>query len=121
MITTEAQRRAMKKWRSNNKDRLRVYEKERYQKRKEYCVRLNRERDRELYDELDIRLGKICKICSRERQRIYRHEIHGKSHSGDPRYILAHIEDFIPLCSTCHQRLHWAMKYLHYVYNSLVF
>lgn len=116
-MTSEAQKRASKKWRSKNQQRLRDYDRDRYPKRKGYLIRKGAERDRELYSEVDRLLGKKCVFCGRERKRIYRHEIHGKEHPMDPRYILAHIEDFIPVCGTCHRCLHWAMKYLKVVYG----
>lgn len=119
MITTDAQRRAMQKWRENNKDHTRDYDKDRYEKRKGYLVKKNHERDIRLYIKIDELLGRKCFICNREVLRIHRHEINGEKHSSDPLYILEHINDFCPLCSTCHQTVHRCMKYLHLTWIEL--
>jgi len=63
-----------------------------------------------LRNELLKRIGNTCIVCGLKR-RITFHEIHGKPHGHNPDQILKHIEDFIPLCYSCHATVHVFAKY----------
>jgi len=60
-------------------------------------------------------LGNTCSICGykpkKGQRRLQSHEIHGKKHESSVYYILSHIEDFVPLCKTCHQTVHFYHLY----------
>lgn len=71
----------------------------------------SREYDEKLRGELLAILGDKCFLCGRKvgrgRLGICFHEKHGKPHNyTNFKYILEHIEDFIPLCRSCHFTLH---------------
>jgi predicted HNH restriction endonuclease len=52
-------------------------------------------------------LGKTCVACSLTTDAIIFHEVHGKKHPyPSQNYILSHIEDFVPMCRSCHSLLH---------------
>jgi len=60
-------------------------------------------------------LGYKCETCDRicDRKIIVYHEIHGISHGSNPHYILNHLEDFVPLCRSCHLWIHkYCTKYI---------
>jgi len=52
----------------------------------------------------------IPQYLSGQKRRISFHEIHGKKHKDNPWYILKHLEDFVPLCQSCHTSLHKVAK-----------
>ena len=54
---------------------------------------------------VDQKLGTKCVICG-STENLVCHEIHGKTHSYKPNYVLSHIEDFTRLCRGCHLLLH---------------
>lgn len=82
----------------------------------------NRERRRYRKEVAKI-LGKVCVICKgkwKYSKRIEYHEIYGRKHPTTGKYILKHIEDFVPLCGHCHKHVHWCMEYLGLSWNQIV-
>jgi len=58
---------------------------------------------------MDI-MGNKCVICGLEQggtQYLHLHEINGVIHPLDKgKYVLAHKDDFVPLCKKCHNFIH---------------
>ena len=54
----------------------------------------------------DEYFGITCSLCNGKSKRMCLHEIHGKSHSRNPSYILRHLVDFRILCWKCHAMIH---------------
>lgn len=119
MITSEAQRRAAKKWRGKNREHLREYERQRYQERKKYMKKYSKKSTEKARKRVNDILGRKCYLCNRSPNRIYSHEIHGKKHPSGPFYILNHIKDFVRLCGFCHQKIHWCMKHLNMTWEEI--
>ena len=86
-----------------------------YQEHKEELKNRSMESFKELKEEINRKIPHTCKICGRSYKRIVKHEIYGKLHPyGGTRglkYILEHLEDFIPTCSFCHDTIHRLAKY----------
>src|SRR5207253_8927404 len=61
----------------------------------------DREYERRKRLELVSKLGEMCLLCGYNPIAEY-NEIHGKRHPAGPRYALAHLNDFVPLCRPCH-------------------
>lgn len=78
------------------------------------CAKMAQKRQvKKLYGTLKKRVEKIlginCIICDSPKR--YYHEIRGKPHKNNNyRYIMEHIEDFVPICYTCHRCLHYILN-----------
>jgi predicted HNH restriction endonuclease len=78
-----------------------------YKENRETKIRNALKWRRKLREQIFMIIGKQCVICGKFPKRISIHEIHGKPHSTtDFKYILAHIQDFVPMCNSCHVTLH---------------
>lgn len=119
-MTTEAQKRAMKKWRGKNKDYLKKYDQDRYLDRKNYIVSKTREYEKAAKLRLQILLGKSCILCHREYHRIEFHEISGRKHPTNPTYLLKHVSDLRPVCPRCHRGVHFCMKILQLSWEEII-
>jgi len=84
-----------------NKDKIRAYQKEWKEKRRELIIKI---------------FGNNCLICKKDINEITKpilHEIYGNPHPrGSSRYFIYHSDDFILLCSRCHDFVHFCMQYL---------
>lgn len=74
----------------NKKKEIRLYEKEYRLKQKQKLLNL---------------IGKKCEICD-TKEKIVFHEKFGKEHQYKFKYTFDHKNDFIALCSRCHDVLH---------------
>jgi len=60
--------------------------------------------------QIEEKIGNFCFICSKTKQLF--HEIHGIEHTKNKqyqerlKYILEHVENFEPLCFSCHRLTH---------------
>ena len=92
-----------------------------YQKRHPDRVRVTeRKRDRKEKDTLRVLFGTNCFICGEQRaEKLIFHQIHGQHHLRSYKYVLDHIEDFTYICYSCHNKVHWAMQYLHLTWNQM--
>jgi len=54
---------------------------------------------------LEMFIGDECLICG-SKEKLYFHEIHDVRHPTTFKYYIAHLKDFIPLCSRHHQKMH---------------
>jgi len=79
-----------------------------YKKNREKWNSYTREYRRKGREKIKALIGDKCIFCGKKE--IYFHEIYNKKHSRHNKYILKHIEDFIPLCDTCHQGVHFLMR-----------
>ena len=120
-VTSEAQRRAFKKWRAKNKEKIKEYDQKRYLN-PEYRKRLRESAKKYQEKQLEKILPlfpKKCVICGQENQKIryHLHKIDGTPHSPNNTYKMAleKPEDFIRLCRPCHVRIHWWMKHIQFL------
>lgn len=105
-----------KKKRKEQPEKHRKWQKASYQRNKQKRKKTRIER-RKRIKEL---LGAKCFFCSHEDTHIECHEIYGKKHPSTGKYILDHLDDFIPLCNWCHSAVHWCMKYLGLSWNQIL-
>lgn len=101
-----------KKWRAENKELTKQYDRARYPGRKDYLSKKSKESIKRTRQKIAELLGIKCRICGEKERRLVCHEIHGEKHSTSPSYILKQIKDFVRLCYGCHQAVHWNMRHL---------
>lgn len=81
--------------------RIIIYRNSHKKEAKEY----KKKRDEEIMNILRIKVGDKCVLCGMS-EKIHYHEINGIRHRNDKQYYLNHLQDFIPLCSYCHNLVH---------------
>ena len=98
-------------------------------KRRSYMKEKYKPRRKELYHQLRTRLhtvlGDTCVLCKTPRvtakgRTVEYHEIHGKEHGKNYYFVLAHREDFVPLCTRCHTAVTWLMHTFRFTWNEIV-
>jgi len=118
-MITESQKKAMRKWREQNRKHLKEYEHNRYLNRKE-IIKENRDRsEKECWEIINDALGISCLFCQSQKY-LRCHEIHGKTHTISPWFIKNNLKDFVRLCHDCHRHVHWDMKYLHLTWEDIL-
>ena len=104
-----------------HKEEISVWGKDYHQKHKVHRNEYDREWKRKLREILRNEIGSKCVICGKEPKVPIYHEKNFKPHLGltskhsgesNPKYILDHKEDFVPLCRLCHTTLHRVHNYL---------
>ena len=101
----------MKEWYQANQPKIKEY---RQANREKYILQ-NKEYRQVLADYIDSALGVNCSVCEKQPKKIRHrhHEIHGKKHPAGISgwlYMIEHLEDFITVCQTCHQKAHKELK-----------
>lgn len=95
-------------WRKNKKILLEK-QKNRYHnpeyKTRENMLNFLRKYRKKLRAEIKMIIGDKCIVCNKE-ENIHYHEIYGRKHKEDYKYILEHSKDFVPLCGKCHLIIH---------------
>ena len=96
----------MKRWREKNRERLNQNQRLKYKENLEKSRQEDRDYTRKSVEENHRKLGSVCFICGKIRRKMVCHEVHGKRHSCSPSYTKNHIEDFVLMCSYCHDGFH---------------
>ena len=109
-----------KRWSDENRDRLRQKWRNAYWRKREKISQRRKERFSRLKEkcreELKRIFGTRCIICGgidkRSKIGVSFHNIKNEKHPYNQvhrkyQYIIAHKEDFIPVCISCHNGIHW--------------
>lgn len=106
-----------KEWRDSHKEHIKIHGKEyRYKLCREYVNKI-----KQLFPTL------TCTICGKQDNQsilgVSFHEIHGHRHEYHSifkfRYIIAHYQDFVPICKAHHVKIHNLMR-KDYAWNEIV-
>lgn len=90
-----------KRYYQQHKKEFSIYSKRDYIKNK-------KPRLQELRKQADKLIGFNCVICGEKKA--VNHEKRGKRHTSNPKYLIEHYKDFIPLCQKCHYVLHYCLS-----------
>lgn len=111
MQTKEEKYLKSRKWVAENPDRRRELDRLFYQRNKLRLQKEDKTKTTELREKVEEIVGKDCFLCGRYFPRMVHHEIHCKKHTLTYNYILNHPEDFVTLCRSCHDKLHFYLKH----------
>lgn len=100
-----------RKYRVTHRSQINKEKKEFYENNKTKICKHAKEHRDNLRAEIKKILGTKCIICGEKPKRLCFHDITLKPHINSPRYILAHIKDFVPLCYQCHKTLHRFLRF----------
>lgn len=100
-----------KKWYDTHKKERTEIRRAYYKRTRETRLQYRRDYTKRLKEKIQTLLGNKCVVCGKT-EKLVAHEIHGKPHAKRVHYILNHIEDFVLVCYSCHNGIHFCMKHL---------
>ncbi len=122
-MSTQEEKDYAKHYRETHKPEIVANRKRYYLKNLERFRKEGREDYREQRKKALELIGDKCLVCGYSGRKLTFHEIHGKNHDKNMKYLIEHPKDFVPLCYPHHRLLHFLFSLSpedHKVYKRLL-